>query len=148
MLAEFEAVKAHLDGLDPVLRSHLFYATPAPNADLPPVSQVPYVVLESTGPDDPEEASVGADAYREFDLRMRIVTSVADAVPKVRVRVQGRLAGPRQGAVRIPMVGRGLFIEWLGSDVGWQVDRDITFAGTNTHPSYGVDAYRVYSHPA
>lgn len=148
MLAEFEAIKAHLDGLVPPLRTHLFYAMPAPNEDLPPQSQVPYVVLETSGGDSPEDASVGADAYREFDVRVRIVTAVPDAPEKVRARVQGRLAAPRQGARPVPMPGRRLFVEWLGVEVGSQADRDITFAGSNTHPFYGVDTYRAYSHPA
>lgn len=149
MLAEFEAIRAHLDGLEPALRTHLFYATPAFNDGGQPIlSQVPYVVLETSSGAPAEEASVGADEYREFDVRVRYVTAVPDAPPKVRARVRGRLAQEREGARLVPMSGRRLFVECLGHEVGSQADRDITFSGTNTHPFYGVDTFRAYSHPA
>jgi len=148
MLAVFEAVQAHIGSLDPPLRSHLFYAMPSPAEDLPPVSEVPYVVVETSTGGMPEDVSVGADPYQEFDFRVRYVTAVPDAPVKVRMRVRGLLGDVRQGPVRVPMAGRVLFTECLGAEIGSTADRDITFPQTNMHPFWGLDTFRAYSHPA
>lgn len=150
MLAEFEAIKAHLDGATPGLRTHLFYAYPELGPEeLPPLSHVPYVVLEHGYGDGPPEPAVGGDyGDLQFDMRARAVTSVPDAPGKVLARVHQRLAPGFATPVRVPMPGRVLHVAYLGVEVHSAVDRDLTFSATNRHPHFGVCTFQVTSQPS
>ena len=140
MMATLQAISDALAALGYPI--HLLSAE-GPSDDVTP--PVPYLVLApATGSGLlPEEMPLcGPNGSLEFDLRVTAVGYPADSPVKVQQRVRDVLA-PGLGAAQIAAVGRFITTAYLRTEVASQLDRDVSIAGANRHPSWGVDTYRV-----
>lgn len=105
-----------------------------------------YVVLGGRGWDRPEEMPVcGLTDDLDTDVRVRAVTGTVAGVGTMLTRIRSLLS-PNMGETVVPMGGRTVRVRYERSEF-LDVDRDTTIAGTERHPAYGVDTYRLISEP-
>lgn len=133
----------HLKAVEQALAG-LQYTTSRIWADSPPAQ---YLVLSGRAWDSAGEAALTevTDTV-DTDLRIKAVTGTPDGVGIMLARVRGVLS-PNQAASKIAMAGRSVWVQFVRSEF-IDVDTDTTITGTNRHPAYGVDTYRLLSEPA
>ena len=105
-----------------------------------------YVVLSSKAWDDAEEPAINTDASFATDLRLKAVAGTVNGVDIMLARIRGLLWPARQPAV-LSVPGRDATVRYLRSEF-IDVDQSTTVTGTNRHPAFGVDTYRITSDPA
>lgn len=136
------SVVAHLDAIEALLSGLM----PVYIGDVPDAPAYPYVLLWSSAGNQ-----VGAsidDVHR--DLEALVGVTVAATTPRNALmeadRVRGVLAaGGRR--VALTVTGRRASLRLYDSRPV-EVHRSVTLPGTNRHPAYVVDLYRVHSTPA
>ena len=132
MLDHLKAVQALLEPLG--------YPT---HRDVSPDAAPPYLVLSAPGWGDAAEASVCASRESaDVSLRVMATAGTTDGVRIMHTNVRRLLdrSHPR-------LEGRHLTVLWERSEFV-DVDRDVTIPGTNRHPAWGVETYRLVSEPA
>lgn len=132
MLAHIAAVKALLAPLGYAV----YYV------DVPEAPTLPYVLLWGTGGTPGPERPLSGPTDLTDRLGVTCVAGTPEGVLIVAARVRGVLDGAEP-----TVTGRRAWLH-LWDSRAVQVDRDVTFPGTNRHPAYGVDLYRLTSAPA
>lgn len=108
----------------------------------PDTARPPYMLVwSSAGRPSPEADAAGMSAGIDDTVGVTCVAGTPDGA--LIVADDARLA--LAGGVTVP--GRLVWLS-LSDSRPVQVDRDVTFAGTDTHPAYVVDLYRLQSTPA
>ncbi|MHB1173407.1 MAG: hypothetical protein ACYCZY_13180 [Lacisediminihabitans sp.] len=106
-----------------------------------PVPQQYVLIVTGTGDPASEVDVTGTTDDIDARVMVKIVGQTPDAALGMAGKVQTALAAP------ITVPGRVVWLSRTGSlDV--QVDRDVTITGTNTHPAFTTDFYRLISVPA
>ena len=137
MNAELKAVKDALGSLSyPVF---VVWAT----APVP----AQYVVLGGRGWEAPDDLPVcGTSDTLDTDIRVKAVTGTPEGVLTMLARIRGLLS-PQLAETRLPLTGRRVSVRFARSEFV-DVDTDQTITGTNRHPAFGVDTYRLTSEPS
>lgn len=105
-----------------------------------------YLVLSSPGYGDAVEDSIcGTGDDLDVPLRVTAVAGTPDGAVIMLNRVRALLS-PGRDETRVPAEGLDVRVRFTRSEVV-DVDRDVTITGTNRHPAYGVDTYRLVSQP-
>ena len=139
-------MRAHLQALRTLLAPlgypvHLFHAEGRSDVEVPPV---PYLVLRGPSWADPDDEPVcgpGAD----LDARV-MVTATASTVEGALV-VLARVRNHLMPHAVLPVAGRHAALTRHRSEVEPQVDQDLRLPGSDRHPGFGVDSYRLHSVP-
>lgn len=137
-------MRAHLNAIREVLE--LVLDVPAFLIDATGVTEARYVIVS---PGYRRVGETGLDAATgALNTEVR-VTSVADTADGCLIIVENarRRLSPNMGWGLLPVDGRGAETRWERLEVPAQADRDITLPGTNRHPVYQVDTYRLVSEP-
>jgi hypothetical protein len=105
-----------------------------------------YVVVEGAA-DLTDEVPL-AEVLETIDARIR-VKAVAGTVAGVRIMLRNIRAEFSPTRVGTPLVvaGRVARLVFVRSEFV-DVDQDTTITGTNRHPAFGVDTYRLVSEPS
>lgn len=137
-------MKAHLDALAARVvalqyPAHIVWATGA--------LTYPYAVLSSPAWDSPAELPLcGFDTRVSFDVRVKVVAGTPQGVYVALERIRDDLSpGGRSSALAV--LGRFAHVKFVRSEFV-DVDESTTLTGTDHHPAFGVDTYRVDSQPA
>ena len=139
-------MRAHLQALQTLLAPlgypvHLFHAEGRSDVEVPPV---PFLVLRAPTWSDPDDLPVcgpGAD----LDARVS-VTGTASTVEGALV-VLSRVRRLLMPHTVVPVEGRYATLTGHRSEVDPQVDPDLRLPGSDRHPGFGVDSYRLHSVP-
>lgn len=114
---------------------------------VPSTTPMPYASLSAPSwgeTDDPTVCRAGDEAA--VDVRL-LVTDTTESNAHTRLGLLRATLTPGLSPTRLAVAGRYVTVEWVRSEfVG--TDRDVTVPGTNKHPGFGVDTYRVVSQPA
>ena len=112
-------------------------------ADNPPAQ---YVVVQ--GPLDLTNEVPLAEVLETIDTSIR-VKAVAGTVAGVRIMLRNIKAefSPTRVGTPLAVAGRNARLVFVRSEFV-DVDQDTTITGTNRHPAFGVDTYRLISEPA
>ena len=145
MRAHLRAVAAALEPLGyPV---HLLHANPPAETDDPHVvPRVPYLVLRGAWRSPDDMPVCDATGYLDTSVYVTGTADTAEGALVVLDRVRNYLS-PSLAATALVMQGRRAEVRWLRSEVPPQVDRDLRLPGSNRHPGFGVDSYRLTSAP-
>lgn len=113
--------------------------------DVQDLPQYPYVLLSPSQRPGAGQVLCGTDVSSIFDV---LLTSVADH-PTDAIDLADavkRLLAPEASPSRLTLPGRHVEVQWLRTEVV-DVDRVVDLPGTNSHPAYRKDSYRIYSTP-
>lgn len=106
-----------------------------------------YLVVSGPAWDVAQDMPVGGiDAGAASDVRVKAVTGTPEGVEIMLARVRGLLS-PNLAPSFVPYAGHAVEVRFLRSEFV-DVDRSSTITGTNRHPAFGVDAYRLIVQPA
>jgi len=105
-----------------------------------------YAVLTAPAWGSPEEQQLaGGDQTLDIDVRVKAVTGTVDGVA-IMLRDIRALLSPSLLPHRLPTDGWETWIRWERSEFV-DVDESTTLPGTNRHPAFGVETYRLTSEP-
>lgn len=108
---------------------------------------MPYVLLwASAGVPVEERSECGPGGEFTDALGVTAVAGTPDGVWIVQEAVRGVLS-PGGRTTRHDVDGDVMWLALFDSRAV-QIDRDVTITGTNRHPAFGVDLYRLTSTPA
>jgi hypothetical protein len=126
-------VKAHIVAIMAELapRIDCYYVT------VPDGAAFPYVLLWGTAGDPGVEMSVAGDS----DMSDLLGATVVDTTPFNVLRAVDITRGVLNG-LQPAVTGRGVWLSFAFSSTV-QEDKTITLPGTNSHPFYTVDRYRL-----
>ena len=137
MIAELDALKARISALG--ISAHV--------GQVPSTTPMPYASLSAPGHDVPEDAPAAtATLDVAGDVRV-LVTDTTESNVHVRLRMIRADLSPTGVPAPLTVPGRMATVQWVRSEFV-STDRDVTVPGTNKHPGFGVDTYRVVSQPA
>ena len=139
-------MRAHLRALQTALAPlgypvHLIHAEGRSDVEVPPV---PYLVLRAPTWGDPDDLPVcgpGAD----LDARV-LITGTASTAEGALV-VLGRVRTHLAPETVLDVEGRYATVTGHRSELEPQVDQDLRLPGSDRHPGFGVDSYRLTSSP-
>ena len=144
MRSHLNALAAHLAALGyPV---HLYRANPPAGADEDTVPPVPYLVLRGAWDSGDEIPLSDATTTLDTEVRVTATATTAEGAGVVLDRVRG-LMSPRSDWTRVPMEGRVVQVKRARAEIEPDVDMDLRLPGSNRHPGFGVDSYRLHSTP-
>jgi hypothetical protein len=126
-------VKAHIEAIKAALTGSIT----AYYVDVPDVAAYPYVLLWGTAGNPGIETSVAADT----DMSDLLGATVVDTTPYNVLRAADIVRGILNGLL-LPVAGRRALLSFEFSSTV-QPDKTITLPGTNSHPFYTVDRYRL-----
>ena len=134
MIAELTGLKARIETL--TYPAFIVWATTPP---------AQYVVLGAKGWESPESALCTTSSSIDTDIRVRAVTGTPEGVVIMLDRIRNLLS-PSLAETKITVAGRDVAIRFVRSEF-IDIDQDTTITGTNRHPAFGVDTYRLISEP-
>lgn len=127
---------------------HLLHAAPASSDadDQDVVPPVPFLVLRGAW-GSPEQMPV-CDVTDDLDTAVFITCTAgtAEGALVVADRVRAHLSPGRRWTA-LAVDGRAAQIRWVRNEVEPQIDRDLRLPGSNRHPGFAVDSYRLHSTP-
>ena len=120
---------------------HLFHAEGPGDGVTPPV---PYLVLRGPSWDTGDEVGVcgGRD---QLDTRVNVTAAASTA--EGALVVLGRVRDLVGARAVLSVAGRAAQVSDHRSEVNPQIDWDLRLPNSNRHPGFGVDSYRLTSHP-
>ena len=137
-------MKAHLDALK--ARITLVGITPH-IGQVPRGTTMPFASLSGPGWDSGDDLAIcGPGAELVADVRVLVTHTTESNVYVALDKLREELT-PNLDPTRLVVPGRYAVVEFLRSEFV-MTDRDVTYGETNRHPGYGVDTYRITSHPA
>lgn len=144
MRDHLNALAAHLEQLGyPV---HLYRANPLKGADEDTVPPVPYLVLRGAWGSGDEVPASDSTTTLDTEVRVTATATTAEGAGVVLERVRGLLS-PRSDWTSVPMDGRVVQVKRARAEIDPDVDMDLRLPGSNRHPGFGVDSYRLHSTP-
>lgn len=115
--------------------------------DVPSAPTYPYVLLwTSAGSPGLEVSACGTNLDIDAVVGVTHVATNPDAALIVTSKVRAALQ-PNGRILPLTVAGRAAWLKFYDAQ-NVQVDRDVTLPGTNSHPAYAVDMYRLTSTPA
>ena len=108
---------------------------------------MPFASLSGPGWDSGDDLAIcGPGAELVADVRVLVTHTTESNVYVALDKLREELT-PNLDPTRLVVPGRYAVVEFLRSEFV-MTDRDVTYGETNRHPGYGVDTYRITSHPA
>lgn len=144
MRAHLRAVAARLEVLGyPV---HLYRANPLAGEDEGTVPPVPYLVLNGSWGVGDEIPVCDETETLDTEFRLTATATTAEGAGVVLERARGLLS-PRANWTAVPMTDRVVQVKRARAEIVPTVDMDLRLPGSNRHPGFGVDSYRLHSTP-
>lgn len=144
MRSHLQALAAHLAPLGyPV---HLYRANPQPGDPGDMVPPVPYLVLRGAWDSGDEIPLSDSTTTLDTEVRVTATATTAEGAGVVLDRVRALLS-PRSDWTSVPMEGWVVQVKRARAEIEPDVDMDLRLPGSNRHPGFGVDSYRLHSTP-
>ena len=140
MIEHLAAMKPRIAGL----RSTGSYAVHIGHAD-PTAQTLPYVIISAPGWASPDDLPLcGATTDLDAEVRVKVVAGNGDAVLTVLKLIRASLS-PGLASSALTVSGRRARIKFVRSEFV-APDTSVTLPN-GTHPTQGVDTYRITSQP-
>lgn len=144
MRPHLRALAAHLAPLGyPV---HLYRAHPVDGQPVDTVPAVPYLVLRGAWDSGDEIPACDKSATLDTEVRVTATATTAEGAGVVLDRVRALLS-PLSNWTAVPMADRLVQVKRARAEIEPDVDMDLRLPGSNLHPGFGVDSYRLHSTP-
>lgn len=145
MRSHLRALAAHLEQLGyPV---HLYRASGSIAEDgVEVVPPVPYLVLGGAWDPGAELPVCGSTDTLDTEVRLTAAATTAEGAGVVLDRAR-TLLSPRANWTAFPMGDRVAQVKRARNEIPPGVDMDLRLPGSNRHPGFGVDSYRLHSIP-
>ena len=114
---------------------------------VPSTTPMPYASLSAPSWGESRDPALVRSADEPWvDVRVK-VTDTSEVNVHTRLAHLRAALTPGLAPTRLAVEGRYVTVEWVRGEFV-STDRDVTTPGTNKHPGFGVDTYRVVSQPA